>query len=183
MKSFRNRSIILIFSKYFYSVSISSYFIFYLIHAFGISIQEAQFYLFAFLAASAIGTLLGGVVGDRFGRKLVIWVSILGTLPFSLILPYANLFWTGILVVIIGLIISSAFSAILVYAQELIPGKVGIISGLFFGLAFGMAGLSAAALGKLIDITDIEFVYKFCSIFPAIGLFTWFLPNIEKHKK
>jgi FSR family fosmidomycin resistance protein-like MFS transporter len=175
--------IILIFSKYFYSVSISSYFIFYLIHAFGISIQEAQFYLFAFLAASAIGTLLGGVVGDRFGRKLVIWISILGTLPFSLILPYANLFWTGVLVVIIGLIISSAFSAILVYAQELIPGKIGTISGLFFGLAFGMAGLSAAALGKLIDITDIEFVYKLCSIFPAIGLFTWFLPNIEKHKK
>ena len=175
--------VILIFSKYFYSVSISSYFIFYLIHAFGVSTQEAQIYLFAFLAASAVGTLLGGSISDRFGRKPVIWVSILGTLPFSLILPYANLFWTGILVVIIGLILSSTFSAILVYAQELIPGKIGTISGLFFGLAFGMAGLSAAALGKLIDITDIEFVYKICSIFPAIGLFTWFLPNTNTPPK
>lgn len=174
--------IILIFSKYFYSVSISNYFIFYLVQNFTISVQLAQIYLFAFLAASAAGTLFGGVMGDRFGRKLVIWISILGPLPFSLILPYANLFWTGILVVIIGFILSSAFSAILVYAQELIPGKIGTISGMFFGLAFGMAGLSAALLGKLIDLTSIELVYKICSFLPAIGLFTWFLPNIEKKK-
>lgn len=174
--------IILIFSKYFYTVSISSYYIFYLMHAFEISVQSAQIYLFAFLFASAAGTIIGGFVGDRYGRKLVIWISILGALPFALMLPYANLFWTLILSLIVGFIISSAFSAILVYAQELIPGKVGTVSGLFFGFAFGTAGISAAILGKLIDIHGIEFVYKLCSFFPAIGLATWFLPDVEKKK-
>lgn len=174
--------IILIFSKYFYTVSISSYYIFYLIHAFEISVQSAQIYLFAFLFASTCGTIIGGFVGDRFGRKLVIWISIFGALPFALMLPYANLFWTLILSLIVGFIISSAFSAILVYAQELIPGKVGAVSGLFFGFAFGTAGISAAILGKIIDIHGIEFVYKLCSYFPAIGLVTWFLPDVEKKK-
>ena len=144
--------------------------------------QAAQIHLFVFLGAVAAGTIIGGPVGDRIGRKYVIWGSILGVLPFTLMLPYANLFWTGILVVPIGLILASAFSAILVYAQELVPGRVGLISGLFFGFAFGMGGIGAALLGQLADHTDIEFVYRVCAYLPAIGLLTGFLPNVEKRR-
>lgn len=173
----------LIFSKYFYSASINSYYTFYLIETFGLSIRDAQIHLFIFLIASAIGALFGGVIGDRFGRKRVMWISIVGVMPFTLALPYANLFWTEILSVMIGLIISSTFTAILVYAQELIPGRVGMVSGLFFGLAFGMAAIGAAVLGKLADMTSITYVYHLCSFLPAIGLLIWFLPNIEKRKQ
>jgi FSR family fosmidomycin resistance protein-like MFS transporter len=172
----------LVFSKYFYLASLTSYFTFYLIQKFGISVQSAQLHLFLFLGAVAAGTMIGGPIGDRIGRKYVIWCSILGVLPFSLLLPHANLFWTGVLSVIIGTILASAFSAILVYAQELLPGKVGMVSGLFFGLAFGMGGIGAAVLGKLADRTSITFVYQLCAFLPAIGLLTAFLPNIEKHK-
>jgi FSR family fosmidomycin resistance protein-like MFS transporter len=172
----------LVFSKYFYLASLTSYFTFYLIQKFGISVQAAQLQLFLFLGAVAAGTMIGGPVGDRIGRKYVIWCSILGVLPFSLILPHANLFWTGILSVIIGVILASAFSAILVFAQELVPGKVGMVSGLFFGLAFGMGGIGAAVLGKLADMTSINFVYQICAFLPAIGLLTAFLPDIEKPK-
>jgi len=171
--------IALIFSKYFYLVSLTSYYTFYLIDKFHLSVRSAQIHLFVFLGAVAVGTLVGGPVGDRIGRKYVIWCSILGALPFTLLLPSANLFWTGILTVVIGLVLSSAFSAILVYAQELIPGKVGAISGLFFGLAFGMGGIGAALLGKLADLTTIAFVYRVCSFLPMIGLLTAFLPNLE----
>jgi FSR family fosmidomycin resistance protein-like MFS transporter len=170
----------LIFSKYFYLASIFSYYTFYLIDHFGVSVQSAQLHLFLFLGAVALGTLVGGPVGDRVGRKYVIWVSILGVLPFTLALPHANLFWTSVLSVVIGLILSSAFSAILVYAQELLPGKVGMIAGLFFGFAFGMGGLGAAMLGQLADATSIEFVYKICAYLPAIGLLTVFLPNLHR---
>ncbi|TLY49886.1 MAG: MFS transporter [Gammaproteobacteria bacterium] len=173
----------LIFSKYFYLVSLSNYFTFYLIEKFHISIQSAQIHLFYFLGAVAAGTLVGGPIGDRIGRKLVIWVSILGVLPFSLLLPHADLFWTGVLSVVIGLILSSAFSAILVYAQELLPGKVGMVAGLFFGFAFGIAGIAAAALGKLADIKGIEYVYQLCAFLPAIGLLTVFLPNLHAGKR
>src|SRR4051812_46075025 len=159
--------IALIFSKFFYMSALSSYYTFYLIGKFGLSVQAAQIHLFVFLFAVAAGTLIGGPVGDRFGRKYVIWASILGVLPFTLALPYANLFWTGVLAIIIGFILSSAFSAIVVYAQELVPGKVGLISGLFFGFAFGMGGIGAAALGELADMTSIEFVYKVASFLPA----------------
>ena len=152
--------IVLIFSKYFYLASLTSYYTFYLIERFHVSVWSAQVHLFVFLAAVAIGTLAGGPIGDRIGRKYVIWFSILGVLPFTLLLPHANLFWTGVLSVPIGLILASAFSAILVYAQELVPGKVGMISGLFFGLAFGMGGLGAAVLGHVADVTGIEFVYQ-----------------------
>jgi MFS transporter, FSR family, fosmidomycin resistance protein len=172
--------IALIFSKFFYMASLSSYFTFYLIERFGLSVQSAQLHLFVFLFAVAAGTLVGGPIGDRFGRKYVIWGSILGVLPFTLALPYASLFWTGVLTVIIGFVLSSAFSAIIVYAQELVPGKVGLISGLFFGFAFGMGGIGAAALGELADMTSIDFVYKVASFLPAIGLLTMFLPNIER---
>jgi len=175
--------LILIFSKYFYMASMTSYYTFYLIDKFHLSVQESQVYLFAFLGAVAAGTLFGGPLGDRFGRKYIIWISILGVAPFTLLLPYANLFWTSILSVIIGLIISSAFSAILVYATELVPGKVGLIAGLFFGLAFGMGGLGSAILGKLADTTSIEYVFKICSFLPLIGVLTGFLPNIEGRKK
>jgi MFS transporter, FSR family, fosmidomycin resistance protein len=171
--------IVLIFSKYIYLTSISSYFTFYLIHRFGVSVQSAQLHLFAFLAAVAAGTIIGGPVGDRFGRKLVIWCSILGVLPFTLALPYVGLAWTGVLSVLIGFILASAFSAILVYAQELVPGKVGLISGLFFGFAFGIAGIGAAVLGRLADHTSIEFVYRLCAYLPALGLLTAWLPAIE----
>ncbi len=171
---------LLIFSKFFYTASINSYYTFYLIDVFGISVRSAQLHLFIFLASVALGTLVGGIVGDRFGRRTVIWISILGALPFTLMLPYANLFWTEVLSVIIGVIISSAFSAILVYAQELIPGRVGMISGLFFGFAFGVAAVGAAVLGKVADLTSITFVYHICSFLPAIGLLTWFLPSVEK---
>ncbi|EIC82948.1 major facilitator superfamily protein [Serratia sp. M24T3] len=173
--------LMLVFSKYFYLTSLSSYYTFYLIHKFGVSIQNAQFHLFAFLLAVAAGTILGGPIGDKIGRKYVIWVSILGVAPFTLLLPHANLFWTSTLSIIIGLILASAFSAILVYAQELIPGKVGMVSGLFFGLAFGMGGLGAAILGYVADKTSIELVYQICAFLPLLGIFTAFLPNIE-HK-
>ncbi|MDB5145440.1 MAG: transporter [Mucilaginibacter sp.] len=175
--------LILIFSKYVYLASMSSYYTFYLIGKFHLSIQHSQYFLFVFLAAVAIGTVLGGHLGDKFGRKYVIWVSILGAAPFTLLLPYANLPFTILLTVAIGLIISSAFSAILVFGQELIPGKVGLVAGLFFGLAFGMGGLGSALLGKLADDTSIDYVFKVCSFLPLIGIFTGFLPNIEGKKK
>ncbi|MGV7963602.1 MFS transporter [Photorhabdus tasmaniensis] len=171
--------LILVFSKYFYLTSISSYYTFYLIHKFGISVQNAQFHLFIFLFAVAAGTIIGGPVGDKIGRKYVIWISILGVAPFTLILPYASLYWTSILSVIIGVILASAFSAILVYAQELIPGKTGMVSGLFFGLAFGMGGIGAAVLGYIADRTSIELVYQICAFLPLLGIFTALLPNIE----
>jgi FSR family fosmidomycin resistance protein-like MFS transporter len=148
-----------------------------------VSVQTAQIMLFLFLGAVAAGTLIGGSAGDRYGRKLVIWISILGVLPFTLVLPYANLFWTGVLSVIIGFVIASAFSAILVYAQELLPGRVGMISGLFFGVAFGMGGIGAAVLGKLADNVGIITVYHLCAYLPAIGLLTGFLPDIEAPKQ
>jgi FSR family fosmidomycin resistance protein-like MFS transporter len=170
----------LVFSKYFYLASLTSYYTFYLISKFHVSVQSAQIHLFIFLGAVAAGTIIGGPIGDRIGRKYVIWCSILGVLPFTLVLPYANLFWTSMLSVVIGLILASAFSAILVYAQELVPGRVGMISGLFFGFAFGMGGIGAAVLGKLADRTSIDFVYKVCAFLPAIGLLTGFLPNLER---
>lgn len=172
----------LIFSKFIYMASMSNYFTFYLMHKFGLSIQDSQFYLFGFLASVAAGTLIGGPLGDHFGRKYIIWISILGAAPFTLLLPYANLFWTGALAVIIGVIIASAFSAILVFAQELMPGKVGMISGLFFGFAFGIAGIGSALLGYLADHTSIEYVYKITSFLPLIGVMTYFLPNMKKKK-
>ncbi len=175
--------IALIFSKYFYLAGLTSYYTFYLISKFHVSVQSSQLHLFAFLAAVAAGTLIGGPVGDRVGRKSVIWCSILGVLPFTLVLPYANLFWTGVLSIIIGFVIASAFSAILVYAQELVPGRVGMISGLFFGFAFGMGGIGAAVLGKLADMTSIVFVYKVCAYLPAIGLLTGLLPNTQKSRE
>lgn len=168
----------LMLSKFVYMASLSSYYTFFLISRFHVSVQSAQIHLFVFLGAVAAGTLIGGPIGDRIGRKLVIWCSILGILPFTLLLPYANLFWTGPLTVIIGMMLASAFPAIVVYAQELVPGKVGTISGLFFGLAFGLAGLGAAVLGRLADSTSIEFVYRICSILPALGLLTVFLPDM-----
>jgi FSR family fosmidomycin resistance protein-like MFS transporter len=170
----------LIFSKYFYLASISSYYTFYLIERFHLSIQSSQMLLFLFLFAVAVGTIIGGPIGDRYGRKLVIWFSILGVTPFTILLPYANLFWTGVLSVIIGLILASAFSAIIVYGQELVPGKVGMIGGVFYGLAFGMGGLGSAVLGKLADLTSIDFVYHVCSFLPLIGLLTVFLPNLDR---
>jgi len=172
--------LVLIFSKFFYLASLSSYYIFYLMHRFHLSVQAAQVHLFAFLFAVAIGTVMGGPIGDRIGRKRVIWFSILGAAPFALVMPYANLTWTGILAFVIGLILSSAFSAILVFAQELIPGKVGTVSGLFFGLAFGMAGIGAAVLGKLADHYGIEFVYHVCSYLLLLGVFTAFLPDLGR---
>ena len=171
---------VLIFSKYFYLASLTNYYTFYLIHKFRLSVQGAQFHLFLFLFAVAVGTILGGPIGDRYGRKLVIWISILGVAPFTIALPHANLFWTGVLTVVIGVILASAFSAILVYAQELVPGKVGLIAGLFFGLAFGMAGIGSAILGELADRTSIEYVFHICSFLPLIGLLTAFLPNVRK---
>lgn len=174
--------IALVFSKFFYLVSLTSYYTFYLISKFHLPVRSAQLHLFVFLGAVAAGTIIGGPVGDRIGRKRVIWWSILGPLPFTLMLPYANLFWTGALTVIIGLLLASAFPAIIVYAQELVPGKVGTISGLFFGLAFGIAGIGAALLGRLADATSIEFVYRVCAFLPAIGLLAAFLPNIERRK-
>jgi FSR family fosmidomycin resistance protein-like MFS transporter len=173
----------LIFSKFFYMVSLNSYYTFYLMNKFHVSVRSSQIHLFIFMGAVAAGTLIGGPIGDRIGRKPVIWGSIVGVLPFTLMLPYANLFWTSILTVIIGIILASAFSAILVYAQELVPGKIGMVSGMFFGLAFGMAGIGAAVLGNLADHTSINFVYQVCSFLPAIGLLTGFLPNIEKSKR
>jgi FSR family fosmidomycin resistance protein-like MFS transporter len=171
--------VILTFSKYFYLVSLSNYYTFYLIQKFNLSIQGAQLLLFVYLASVALGTILGGPLGDRFGRKYVIWVSILGVAPFSLLLPHVSLGATVALTVVIGLILASAFSAILVYAQELVPGKVGMISGLFFGLAFGCGGIASAVLGRLADVTSIGFVFEVCGFLPLLGLVTWFLPDIE----
>lgn len=173
--------LVLIFSKYFYMASISSYFTFYLMHKFDLSIQNAQIHLFIFLFAVAAGTVIGGPVGDKIGRKYVIWGSILGVAPFTLLLPYATLFWTGVLTVIIGFVLASAFSAILVYAQELLPGRIGMVSGLFFGFAFGMGGLGAAVLGVVADHTSIELVYKICAYLPLLGILTIFLPD-NRHK-
>jgi MFS transporter, FSR family, fosmidomycin resistance protein len=172
----------LMFSKYFYLASLGSYYTFYLMDKFHVSVRSAEIHLFAFLGAVAAGTFFGGPVGDRMGRKVVIWYSILGVLPFTLLLPYANLFWTGILSVVIGLILASAFSTILVFAQELVPTKVGTISGTFFGLAFGLGGIGAALLGKLADATNIRFVYHVCSFLPAVGILTAFLPNLNPGK-
>lgn len=172
--------LVLVFSKYFYLTSLSSYYTFYLIHKFGVSIQNAQIHLFVFLFAVSAGTIIGGPVGDKIGRKYVIWASILGVAPFTLLLPHANLMWTSILSVIIGVILASAFSAILVFAQELIPGKVGMVSGLFFGLAFGMGGIGAAVLGYVADRTSIELVYQICAFLPLLGILTAFLPNLEQ---
>jgi FSR family fosmidomycin resistance protein-like MFS transporter len=171
----------LIFSKYFYLASITSYYSFYLIERFHLSVQSAQLHLFVFLLAVALGTVIGGSIGDRVGRKRVIWFSILGVAPFTMVLPYVDLFWTGILSFVIGLILASAFSAILVFAQELMPGKVGAVSGLFFGFAFGMGGIGAAVLGALADRHGIEFVYRVCAFLPLLGIIAAFLPNIEHH--
>jgi FSR family fosmidomycin resistance protein-like MFS transporter len=173
----------LLFSKYVYIASIVTYYTFYLMHRFSIPVYSAQVHLFVFLVAVAAGTFIGGPVGDRIGRKYVIWASILGVLPFTLALPYANLFWTGVLSVIIGLILASAFSAILVYAQDLIPGRVGAISGIFFGLAFGIGGIAAAMLGHVADARGIDFVYHVCAFLPALGILTAFLPNIEPPRR
>jgi len=173
----------LTFSKNFYLVSITSFYIFYLIHTFGLPVQSAQLYLFLFLGAVAAGTVIGGPIGDRIGARRVIWWSILGVLPFTLALPYVGLFWTAILSVIIGLILASAFPAIVVYAQSLIPGRVGMVAGLFFGLAFGFAGIGAAFLGWLADRTSIEFVYHVCAFLPAIGLLAAFLPETAKPRR
>lgn len=175
--------LVLIFSKYFYLSSISSYYTFFLIDKFHVSIKHSQLFLFAFLAAAALGTYFGGPLGDKYGRKYVIWFSILGVAPFTLVMPYASLFWTAVLSVIIGFVLSSAFPAILVYAQELMPGKIGMISGLFFGFAFGMGGLGSALLGMLADATSIYFVYHVCAFLPLIGLITWWLPDLKKRRE
>lgn len=172
--------LVLIFSKFFYMASMSSYFTFYLIEKFNLSVQDAQLHLFLFLASCAVGTLLGGPLGDKFGRKYVIWFSVLGAAPFALLLPYADLFWTGVLSVVIGIIISSAFPAILVYAQELLPKKLGMVSGLFYGFAFGMGGLGSALLGYTADHIGIEKVYQICAFLPLIGIVALFLPNLKK---
>src|SRR5690606_17923994 len=171
--------LLLIFSKYFYLASMTSYFTFFLIDRFQVSVQQSQVYLFIFLAAVAAGTIIGGPLGDRYGRKRIIWVSILGAAPFTLLLPYASLFWTAILSVAIGVIISSAFSAILVYATDLVPGQVGMIAGLFFGFAFGMGGIGSAVLGWLADLTSIRFVFQVCAFLPLMGIIAGFLPDLE----
>ncbi|WP_426175647.1 MFS transporter [Massilia sp. TWR1-2-2] len=173
----------LVFSKYLYMSSLTSYYTFYLIEKFSLPVASAQIYLFLFLAAVAAGTFLGGPIGDRIGRKRVIWLSILGAAPFTLALPYANLFWTAALTVIIGFVISSAFSAIVVFAQELVPGNVGMIAGIFFGLMFGISGIGAAAMGKMADVYGIAFVYQICSFLPLLGMLTVLLPNIERSRK
>jgi FSR family fosmidomycin resistance protein-like MFS transporter len=170
--------VVLIFSKNFYSAALTSYFTFYLIETFDVSIQTAQLFLFAHMAGLAAGLVVGGWVGDRVGRIPVMWFSILGALPFTLALPYANLFWTGVLAVVIGMITSSAFSAILVYAQDLLPGRVGFVSGMFFGFSFGLGGLAAGALGVLADATSIGTVYRLVSFLPVLGLATAFLPRL-----
>jgi FSR family fosmidomycin resistance protein-like MFS transporter len=170
---------VLVFSKYVYMTSLSSYYTFYLIEKFGLSIQDSQLLLFVFLGAVAAGTIVGGPVGDRFGRKYVIWGSILGVLPFTLALPYANLFWTAILTVVIGMVLASAFSPIIVFAQELVPGKVGTIAGLFFGFAFGIGGIGAAVLGTVANVKGIDYVFHICSFLPLLGVLTVLLPNIE----
>jgi FSR family fosmidomycin resistance protein-like MFS transporter len=175
--------LLLIFSKYVYLSSLSSYYTFYLIEKFGVDIQDSQIYLFVFLGATAIGTLMGGPIGDIVGRKYVIWASILGVAPFTLLMPHVNLFWTVVLSFFIGLILASAFPAILLYAQELLPYKLGLVSGLFFGFAFGIAGIASAILGVKADIYGIESVYRICAYMPLLGIITWFLPNLKKNKK
>jgi MFS transporter, FSR family, fosmidomycin resistance protein len=174
--------VVLVFSKVFYLSSLSSYYTFYLIETFHVSVQDSQVYLFVFLGAVAAGTFAGGPLGDRFGRKFVIWGSIVGVLPFTLALPHLDLFWTAVDSIAIGLILASAFSAIVVYAQELVPGNVGAIAGLFFGLSFGLGGIGAALLGALADVTSLTFVYQVCAFLPAIGLLTFFLPNIRSRR-
>lgn len=173
----------LVFSKHFYLASLTSYYTFFLIQKFHVPVRTAQLYLFLFLGAVAVGTLAGGAIGDRIGRRYVIWISILGVLPFTLAMPYASLRWTAVLTVVIGLVLSSAFSAIVVYAQDLMPGRVGMVAGLFFGLAFGVGGVGAALLGQLADRRGIELVYRVCSFLPAIGLLTAFLPDVEAHAR
>jgi MFS transporter, FSR family, fosmidomycin resistance protein len=171
---------LLVFTKNIYMASLTSYYTFYAIHRFGVSVQQSQLMLFAFLGASAVGTILGGLFGDRFGPKMVIWFSILGCLPFTLALPYADFNWTIALSVLIGLILSSAFPAIVVFAQELVPGRVGMIAGIFFGFAFGMAGIAAAVLGVVADAKGIDYVYQICSYLPFLGLLTVFLPGTDR---
>jgi len=173
----------LIFSKFFYLASLNSYYTFYLISKFQVSIRSAQIHLFVFLGAVAAGTLIGGPIGDRVGRKRVIWVSVLGVLPFTLLLPHVPLVWTSPLTVAIGLILASAFPAIVVYAQELVPGRVGMISGLFFGLAFGMGGIGAAVLGRLADAMSIITVYQVCAFLPLLGILAGFLPDLERERR
>jgi MFS transporter, FSR family, fosmidomycin resistance protein len=172
----------LMFSKFFYLASMTNYYTFYLIQRFGLTVPQSQLYLFVFLFAVAAGTIAGGPIGDRIGRKLVIWISILGMAPFALLLPHANLLGTVVLSIINGMILASAFPAILVYATELLPGKVGTIAGLFFGFAFGLAGIASAVLGKLADATSIVYVIKVCSFLPLIGLLTAFLPELKKNE-
>ena len=175
--------LILIFSKYIYMASLSSYYTFYLIDKFGVSVQDSQLYLFVFLVATAIGTLMGGPIGDRIGRKYVIWGSILGAAPFSMLMPHDGLLATIIMSFCVGLVLSSAFPAILLYAQELLPSKLGLISGLFFGFAFGVAGIASAVLGNMADKFGIEAVYNVCAYMPLLGLVTWFLPDLKKNRK
>ena len=172
--------LILIFSKYIYMASLTSYYTFYLIHKFGVTVQDSQLFLFVFLVATAIGTLVGGPVGDRVGRKYVIWASILGTAPFSMMMPHVGLAWTVVLSFCVGLMLSSAFPAILLYAQELLPNKLGLISGLFFGFAFGIAGIASAVLGGMADKYGIEAVYNVCAFMPLLGLVACLLPNLKK---
>jgi FSR family fosmidomycin resistance protein-like MFS transporter len=172
--------LLLIFSKYIYMASLSSYYTFYLMEKFNVSVQTSQVCLFVFLGATALGTLIGGPVGDKVGRKYVIWASILGAAPFTLLMPHVNLFWTVVMSFLIGLIISSAFPAILLYAQELLPYKLGLVSGLFFGFAFGVAGIASAILGNMADIHGIEAVYQVCAYMPLLGIITWFLPDLRK---
>ncbi len=173
---------LLVFSKNVYTTSLTSYFTFYLIGRFHLSVQQAQVQLFVFMAAIAVGTLIGGPISDRIGRRPMIWISILGALPFTLMLPYASLFWTAVLTIVIGLLMASAFPAILVYAHELMPGRVGLVSGMFFGFAFGLGGLGAAAMGRIADAHGIAFVYQLCSYLPAIGLAVWLLPDLERDR-
>ena len=170
----------LIFSKYIYMASLSSYYTFYLMHKFGVSVQQSQIFLFVFLLATAAGTLMGGPIGDRIGRKYVIWMSILGTAPFSILMPHVSLAWTVVLSFCVGFMLSSAFPAILLYAQELLPNKLGLISGLFFGFAFGIAGIASAVLGDMADHYGIEAVYNICAYMPLLGLVTWFLPDLKQ---
>lgn len=172
--------IVLLFSKNAYTASFTSFYTFYLMGKFGVSIQHSQEMLFLFLASSAAGALGGGMLGDRIGRNKIIWFSILGALPFTLVLPYADLFWTGVLTIVINVIMSSAFAAILIYALELLPGRVGLVGGFFYGLSFGLGGLAAALLGEFADILGIEMVYKICSFIPLVGLLAWFLPRISE---
>jgi FSR family fosmidomycin resistance protein-like MFS transporter len=174
--------LLLIFSKYIYTASLSNFYTFYLIEKFNITVQHSQLLLFVFAFSTAIGTLIGGPIGDRIGRKYVIWASILGTAPFAMLMPHANLFWTVILTFCVGLTIASAFPAILVYAQELLPYKLGLVSGLFFGFAFGVAGIASAVLGKMADLYGIGAIYNVCAYMPLLGLITWFLPDLSKRK-